>query len=211
MLWSNDKATFNFYNLGVIMKQNIAIIILLAALIVLIVIAVFAYNNLSEQYSPDDFVPAETTVAEGSAATTEEKIMAPDFTVTDYSGNKVKLSDFFGKPIVINFWATWCGPCKSELPAFDKAYAEYGEEIEFLMVNLTDGVQDTEEKVRKFVSDGGYSFPVFFDTEYSAANAYGTYSIPVTVMINADGSVYDARIGAMNETTLFNLINGLLE
>ena len=79
------------------------------------------------------------------------------------------------------------------------------------MVNLTDGVQDTEEKVRKFVSDGGYSFPVFFDTEYSAANAYGTYSIPVTVMINADGSVYDARIGAMNETTLFNLINGLLE
>ncbi|MBQ4556656.1 MAG: TlpA family protein disulfide reductase [Clostridia bacterium] len=193
------------------MKQNIAIIILLAALIVLIVIAVFAYNNLSEQYSPDDFVPAETTVAEGSAATTEEKIMAPDFTVTDYSGNKVKLSDFFGKPIVINFWATWCGPCKSELPAFDKAYAEYGEEIEFLMVNLTDGVQDTEEKVRKFVSDGGYSFPVFFDTEYSAANAYGTYSIPVTVMINADGSVYDARIGAMNETTLFNLINGLLE
>lgn len=186
---------------------------LVAALIALIAVAAVGYNNLSEKYSPDEFIPSDATALtdESIPAETEAKVMAPDFTVTDYSGNKVKLSDYFGKPIVINFWATWCGPCKSELPAFDKAYAQYGEEIEFLMVNLTDGVQDTEEKVRKFVSDGGYSFPVYFDTEYSAANAYGTYSIPVTVMINADGSVHDARIGAMNETTLFNLINGLLE
>ena len=87
---------------------------------------------------------------------------AVDFTVTDREGNTVKLSEFFGKPIIINFWATWCGPCKSELPVFDEAYRKYGEGVTFLMVNLTDGYRDTVEAVKAFIEDNDYTFPRIF-------------------------------------------------
>ena len=91
---------------------------------------------------------------------------ANDFTVINNEGESVSLSDFFGKPIIVNFWASWCGPCKMELPEFEKAYKTYGEEIEFLMVNLTDEYGETVESVKKFTKDNKYNFPLYFDTEY---------------------------------------------
>ena len=72
-----------------------------------------------------------------------DKNTAPDFTVLDANGKRIRLSDNFGKPIVINFWATWCPPCKRELPDFDKLCKEYGDKVVFMMVNLTDGRRDT--------------------------------------------------------------------
>ncbi|MBQ4347432.1 MAG: TlpA family protein disulfide reductase, partial [Firmicutes bacterium] len=88
--------------------------------------------------------------------------MAPDFTVYDSEGNAVMLSDFIGKPIVLNFWASWCGPCKMEMPEFNEAYAELGEDIQFLMVNVTTG-RETQESASAFIEENGYSFPVFYD------------------------------------------------
>ena len=118
------------------MKQNILIIILSVLLVALIAVAAVTYSALSEDYVPSDVLPAETSG--NSAAVTEEVETAPDFTMTDADGSEVSLSDFLGKPIVINFWATWCSPCKSELPTFDAAYATYGEDVQFIMLNLTD-------------------------------------------------------------------------
>lgn len=100
----------------------------------------------------------------------------------------MKLSDFAGTPVVINFWATWCSPCKAELPAFEAAFQQYGEQVHFMMINMTDGARDTVDGVKDFVAGGEYSFPLYFDTELDAAYAYGVYSIPMTVFINADGS-----------------------
>lgn len=140
-----------------------------------------------------------------------DRELVPDFTVMDKDGNTAALSDFFGKPIILNFWATWCGPCKSELPAFNSAYEQHGDDITFLMVNLTDGHDDTVESVKAFVENGNYTFPVYFDTEYSAAYAYGVRSIPMTVFINSDGTLMDFRIGAMDETTLGSYMVLLLE
>ena len=98
----------------------------------------------------------------------ESQSKAPDFTVINNNGDEVKLSDYIGKLVVVNFWATWCGPCASELPAFDNAYEKYKDEVEFLMVNLTDGYSETVDKVKKYVKDNGYTFPVYYDTKYSA-------------------------------------------
>ena len=153
----------------------------------------------------------ETTAPEAAppAPYDPDKNTAPDFTVLDANGKKISLSDKFGKPIVINFWATWCPPCKRELPDFDKLCKEYGDKVVFMMVNLTDGRRDTVDGTKSFVSKNGYTFPVYFDTEYNGADAYNVSSIPQTTFIDANGNVYATRIGAMNETVLRSYINAL--
>ena len=105
---------------------------------------------------------------------------------------------------------TWCPPCKKELPDFDKLCLEYGDKVVFMMVNLTDGRRDTVEGTKSFVSKNGYTFPVYFDTEYNGADAYNISSIPQTTFIDANGNVYTTRIGAMNEAALRSYITALL-
>lgn len=152
-------------------------------------------------------VPTETEPPETESL---NKNNAPNFTVLDKDGNRIGLSDKFGKPIVINFWATWCPPCKQELPDFDKLYREYGNKVTFMMVNLTDGKRDTVDGTKNFVSKNGYTFPVYFDTAYEGLGAYNVSSIPQTTFIDKNGNIYTTRIGAMNEATLRSYINAML-
>ena len=127
---------------------------------------------------------------------------APDFTVYTAGGEAIKLSDLRSKPVVLNFWASWCGPCKSEMPDFEDAFAEQGSEIQFVMVNLTDGDRETVQTASEFISGKGYTFPVYFDTAYSAANAYQVRSIPATYFIDANGNLVAQFTGAMNAEQL---------
>jgi len=160
---------------------------------------------------PQPSAPAEPTESPAETpAPTPGPIPAPDFTVTDGEGNPVKLSDFRGKPVILNFWASWCPPCKSEMPDFDEAYAEYGEEIHFVMVNLTDGYQETVESAEEFIADSGYSFPVYYDTEMEAAIAYAATSIPVTYLIDRDGNLVGQARGAISGEALAQGIGILL-
>jgi len=140
-----------------------------------------------------------------------DTISAPDFCVYDKDGNAVNLSDFFGKPIVLNFWASWCGPCKSEMPDFNEKYAEVGDEINFVMVNMTDGQRETVEIASAFIEQNGYSFPVFYDTESEAAITYSAYSLPTSYFIDADGNLVAQAIGAIDAATLQRGIDMITE
>ena len=160
----------------------------LLAFVILIAGASLLYSRLSKDFTPDAIVEDESQgqVSEEGEEQEQELQMAPDFTVYDTDGNPVNLSDYFGKPIVLNFWASWCGPCKAEMPDFEEVYKERGEEIQFLMVNCTGG-RETLESAKDFIEDSGYTFPVFYDLDLDASMTYGTSSIPVTFFIDADG------------------------
>ena len=146
--------------------------------------------------------PAEATATSDAQAEAAPVHLVPDFTVYDAAGSAVTLHSFFGKPVVLNFWASWCGPCKSEMPDFQKAYEAYGNDIHFVMVNLTDGGRETVEKAQSFIDQQGYTFPVYFDTDVDAAMTYGVASIPTTYFIGADGSPVAWGQGALNAATL---------
>ena len=147
--------------------------------------------------------PAETVTEPTETHPTDPvDYTAPDFTMLDMDGNEVTLASFFGKPIVLNFWASWCGPCKSEMPDLQKFYELYGEEIHFLMVNCTDGSRETVDMAKAFIADSGYTFPVYFDTTSMGAYAYGASSIPLTYFIDADGNLVAYYMGAMSEGIL---------
>ena len=150
-------------------------------------------DNLAVQTTPP---PAQDSGAE------TELHAAPDFTVYDGDDNAVHLSDFKGKPVVLNFWASWCGPCKMEMPDFEAKSRELEGDVVFMMVNATDGGRETVDTAKQFVTDSGYTFPVYYDTEYSAIYAYGVNAFPTTFFIDAEGNLVAYGQGAMSGETL---------
>lgn len=97
-----------------------------------------------------------------------------------------------------------------EMPAFEALYKEYGDKVNFMMVDLTDGVQETEQMARDYIKSQNYTFPVYFDTTLQAKQAYQANSIPLTVFVDEKGILYQKHAGAMNEATLRNYIENLL-
>lgn len=184
------------------LKFTIAII----SFALVIVLANVLYNKLAKDYDMGDgLVTEDTTVSTEKDTQSEsdtEKNIAPDFTVVDKDNEQVNLESFFGKPIVLNFWASWCGPCKSEFPEFQTAYEEYGEEIEFLMVNMTDGRRETKELADAFIQSEGYSLPVYYDVNQDGAYTYGVYSLPTTYFIDSQGNLVAYAQGAIDMDTL---------
>ena len=144
----------------------------------------------------------ETNSSGSSESSDPELTQAPNFTVYNLDGNEVNLSDFFGKPIIVNFWASWCGPCKMEMPDFNEAHGNYKDDITFLMVNMTDGSRETVEVASSFIEEQGYTFPVYYDTSYSAAITYSVSSLPTTYFINAEGKLIAYTKGAINGAIL---------
>lgn len=166
------------------------------------------YSKLSSDYAPNQLAsqPPQASAAAGendnaSQTAEPEPIQVPDFLVYDIDGNEVRLSDFFGKPIVLNFWASWCGPCQMEMPDFDEAYKRLEGEVEFLMVNVTGG-RETKEQATAFIEQKGFSFPVFYDLDMTASTSYGAYSLPTTYFIDAQGYGIAAARGAIDAETL---------
>ena len=162
--------------------------------------------DVTENISSEaDAKPAETT---NEAQTTspkedeEPENPAPDFTVVDANGKTVNLSDLRGKPVVLNFWASWCIYCVKEMPDFEEAYNAYGDEIHFVMLNtLSDG--ETKATANSLISNAGYNFPVYFDESGIASYIYGaSQGIPRTYFIDAKGNLVAHAPGMLDADIL---------
>ena len=139
--------------------------------------------------------------ASSSDSQTEEKVPAVDFEVKLVSGETVKLSDYLGKKVLVNFWATWCGPCVQEMPAFQRLSEDYPDDVVILAVNCGDSASDVED----FVKDNGYTFNIAIDETLEASSLYPTSSIPLTLIIDEDGYVTYASYGASDADTMYEL------
>ncbi|WP_265446541.1 TlpA family protein disulfide reductase [Acetivibrio straminisolvens] len=198
------------------MKKTVNIIIWVAVLAFLLIGAYVVYNrgdsaeNIGDKIS-DDINKDGNAKDEDGGTEQENKIMAPDFTLKDLDGNTVKLSDYKGKIVFLNFWASWCGPCTSEMPEFEEVHKEFskGEDAVILAVNLTDGFRETEEKARKFIADNRYTMKVLLDTTGSVAQDYRIYSIPTTYVIDRDGSIVTYMEGARRGKVLLDILEKL--
>ena len=155
----------------------------------------------SQNASSSDIKSSDSSATDAKSEQ-DAKNLAPNFTMLDKDGKTVELSSKKGKPIILNFWASWCPPCKAEMPDFEEAYKKYGNEVEFMMVNLTDGYQETLQKAKEHVSSNGYTFPVYFDTESSGAYAYNISSVPATYVIDTEGNIVAHAIGMMTAEDL---------
>ena len=124
---------------------------------------------------------------------------APDFELTDLEGNVHRLSDYLGQGVVLNFWGTWCEPCKREFPAIERQYKSFEEQgVHVLAVNIA----QSNLEVKNYVKNMGMTFPVAIDKTKSVMNAYNVTVLPATILINADGKIEKIITGEMSETQI---------
>ena len=168
------------------------------------------FSNNSENASDNAGASRDDSNASKSPEKTSEQQKAPDFTVIDANGSEVSLGSLFGQPIVLNFWASTCGPCQKEMPDFQAAYEKHGSEVRFVMVNLTSFKGESVDHAKEYLAQNGYTLPVYFDVDDSAMASYGITSIPRTFLIGPDGNIAASATGAINENALAEGIEQLL-
>lgn len=163
--------------------------------------------------SPEAAAEPEATAAPKAASEAMGPVMrnlAPNFTAYDDAGNPVSLKDMRGKPVIVNFFASWCGPCKMEMPYFDEFYHQYGDQVTFMMVNLCAFGNDTKENGKKMVEAGGWTFPVYFDSDGDAAMKYAIRSMPTTVFVSPDGELMGRHTGVIPRESLEKTIQAMI-
>ncbi|MBG9541518.1 cytochrome C biogenesis protein [Cytobacillus firmus] len=150
---------------------------------------------------PDSQKNIETGVDEGKKA--------PDFQLQTLDGKEIKLSDMAGKKVILNFWATWCPPCKAEMPHMQEFYVDQkGNKVEILAVNLTTAEKDSNN-IGKFVNDYGLTFPILLDSNGEIGETYQAFSIPTSYIIDTKGIIRKKIVGPMDKEMMSELINSI--
>ncbi len=153
--------------------------------------------------------PQNTTTA-GKIPAPQAGFLAPDFTLTSLDGETITLSDLRGQVVVLNFWASWCPPCKAEMPAMQHTYQDFKDQgLVVLAVNST--AQDTLTAAQDFISQNGLTFPVPLDQSGEITRLYRVQSLPTSFFIGADGVIREVVIGGpMAEALLRSRVEKLL-
>ncbi|MDP2776673.1 MAG: TlpA disulfide reductase family protein [Anaerolineales bacterium] len=156
-------------------------------------------------------VPSAVGAPLSSSPSPREGFLAPDFTLDNLQGEKVTLSNLRGKIVVINLWATWCPPCRAEMPALENAYEQYKDSgVVVLGLNVTN--QDSESEVPRFVEEFGLTFPILLDRDGSVSALYELRGLPTTFFVNRAGIIRTVVVGGpMSETFFRSKIEALLQ
>lgn len=153
---------------------------------------------------------ASQTGESETGAADPDAVPAPDFTLIDQFGNQHTLSDYQGKTVFLNFWATWCSPCRSEMPEIQQLYEDYGNnEGDLIVLGVAApnvGREGSEEEIAAFLEENGYTFPVVMDYFGAFSNQYGIRAYPTTFMIDADGNVFGYVESALTKAMMESIV-----
>lgn len=189
-------------------KMKVKIAVLFLAVVFLFVAK--AYDNKQAAKTSSLEAAAQEIAAQMGTEPGVPVGPAPGFSVQTASGESVTLSSCAGKPVLLYFWATWSEDCQSVMPTLDELYARYGADIDFMMIDLTDGKNDTVASVTDFLKTGGFDFPVYYDIDHEAEINYKVLSVPITVFIDAGGNVTDCVVGPMTAEALRSSVESMI-
>jgi cytochrome c biogenesis protein CcmG, thiol:disulfide interchange protein DsbE len=130
---------------------------------------------------------------------------APDFTLTTLDGTQVRLSELRGRPVVLNFWATWCPPCRGEMPQLEAASRRYADQVAVIGVNQV----EPAGTVQAFANEVGLTYPIPLDSSGVASRLYGVRSLPTTFFIDRDGMIRQIQVGGLTEATLADMLRSV--
>ena len=176
----------------------------IAAVVLITLLTVAIVQAMDKKTEPGN---TSTDTSQQTTATSEGlKIgaKAPDFVLKTLTGETVKLSDLKGKKVMLNFWATWCPPCKAEMPEMEKFYKQKDKNLVILAVNI-----DPQLDVKGFVQKNGITFPILLDTNDLVNETYQILSIPTTYFINSQGIIQNKFTGGMNLNSMKQFTNDL--
>lgn len=184
------------------MKNKIIIYISFAIILIICFIIYFKYSNSNEMYSNNKYNNAaiENTDDNNNIDTSTNNITNSsaseimDFSLKDINGNNINISDYKGKKVFINFWATWCPPCNQEIPYINQISKEKQDEIKVITVNLG----EEKDTVQKYIKQKGYDMTVLLDSNGDVADTYMIYSIPTSYLLDTNGNIVDKHTGTMN-------------
>lgn len=189
--------------------------------VIAILIAGVIFMNIDNDEEKETSPPPNTTSTQQDTSVANESPTASkdgplqkgataiDFELETRDGNSLQLFENDGKPTLINFWASWCPPCKKEMPDLQKAYETYGEEVNFFMVDLT--FNDDLEKMNDYIEENGFTFPVLLDETGDVAMDYEVMVIPTTYFVDTDNVITHKVMGPMTaeqiESTMHEITN----
>lgn len=178
-------------------------------LVVVLAVAGFLYTRLAPSAENGQLAAEPAQSQDSSASSSQQQANpAPSFPMEDAQGNTVQLSDFLGqKPIFLNFWASTCPPCKEEMPDIQALYEQYGDQIQFVLVNVGAAMNDTQEKAETYLQEEGFTFPVYYDVKYQAITAYGVNAFPTSFFIDAQGNLVTYGQGMLSASLLQKGLN----
>ncbi len=161
-------------------------------------------STKSASKSEDEATTAKSTWRQDRDELPRKGFRAPNFSAKTLDGKTVEIADNKGKPTVLNFWESWCGPCRVEMPYFQKAFEEYGDQVNFFMVNGM--LRDNLDDMNSYLEKEKYSFPIYVDETSQAPTIYEVIGIPKTVVIDENGIIVYDVTGTVSEEQLFNMV-----
>ena len=199
------------------MSKRIIGIVVLVVLVGIVTFNIVQKNEDKQtDRGPDEYDVSGDPDVEGAMITSpgaddgiELGDMAPDFELETLSGETLKLSDLQGKKVILNFWATWCPPCKVEMPEMQEFYDEHGDDVEIVAVNLTSS-ETNEKKVHDYIDEHKYTYPVPLDKDSEVGDTYMAITVPTTYFIGTDGKVQQPKkVGPMTYEFMEEMLDEL--
>ena len=183
----------------------------IAAIAVLLVVLVAAGLGYQAFIGTGSSSGAQQASAEGTSA---DALMLSDFDceVQTAEGASISLTQIAdGKPLVVNFWATWCPYCIEEMPDFQEIYDEYGDRVSFAFVDATDGTRETVDDGKAWVADAGYTLPFYYDVARQGVRTFGIQSYPTTIVVSAEGEILTISPGKIDKALMKSALDSLLQ